>query len=262
MNKKTSSLKCNELKLLHTKLIEMLDYIDNICEKNNIIYWLGSGSLLGSIRHSGFIPWDDDIDIEMLREDYVKFEKALMLEKDLDYVLQTNKTDKNYISPVIKFRNVNSFTQEIDNSDINYKYRGICIDIFCIENGNHITSRLSFYFQKILYILSKIKNDNFGILIFLKNITFIITNRIIIPSIRVVTKICKIKSYVLPLGYGATYIFYLKDILPVSRIKFEGKNYNGPNNPHVYLKTMYKDYMQLPSENRRLTHISSYSIYK
>lgn len=59
------------------RMLEMLQYIDFVCKKHNIRYWLCSGTLLGAVRHGGFIPWDDDVDIEMLREDYKRLVRIL-----------------------------------------------------------------------------------------------------------------------------------------------------------------------------------------
>lgn len=56
----------------HQRLLEILIYFDKICRENNIRYWLSSGTALGAVRHGGFIPWDDDADVEMLREDFEK----------------------------------------------------------------------------------------------------------------------------------------------------------------------------------------------
>ena len=83
------------LRFQQLRMLDILCYIDAICKENNIKYWLSSGTLIGAVRHGGFIPWDDDLDIEMLREDYLKFEKVFR-END-DFALQTYKNDKYYI---------------------------------------------------------------------------------------------------------------------------------------------------------------------
>ena len=88
-----SSLRNHQLRML-----EMLKYIDGVCKKHNISYWLSSGTLLGAVRHGGFIPWDDDLDIEMLRKDYLKLVKVLGREIDSKYALQTHKTCLLYTS--------------------------------------------------------------------------------------------------------------------------------------------------------------------
>lgn len=60
---------------LRQKQMEVLDYVAAFCDENGIRYWIEGGTLLGAIRHKGYIPWDDDIDIAMLREDYTRFRK-------------------------------------------------------------------------------------------------------------------------------------------------------------------------------------------
>ena len=70
------------LRDVQLKLLAMAKDLDKLCRKNNIPYFLSGGSALGAVRHQGFIPWDDDFDIAMLREDYLRFQKAL--DKDLD----------------------------------------------------------------------------------------------------------------------------------------------------------------------------------
>ena len=67
----------SQLRALQIRMLEILICIDQICQEHDIPYWLGSGTLLGAVRHGGFIPWDDDIDIELLRADYLKLIKIL-----------------------------------------------------------------------------------------------------------------------------------------------------------------------------------------
>ena len=117
-----SSLRNHQLRML-----EMLKYIDGVCKKHNISYWLSSGTLLGAVRHGGFIPWDDDLDIEMLRKDYLKLVKVLGREIDSKYALQTHKTDTHYLYPFGKLRDLHSVIKETHDADIFYKYKGVYV---------------------------------------------------------------------------------------------------------------------------------------
>ena len=83
----------NELRNIQ---IEILQYIDDYCRKNNINYWLDAGTLLGAIRHKGYIPWDDDIDIGMLRSDYEKFVELFSQDESRYQCCTIENTPKHY----------------------------------------------------------------------------------------------------------------------------------------------------------------------
>lgn len=90
-------LSSNELKAIHSLELEALTVIDQICRKHSIKYTLIGGSLLGAIRHNGFIPWDDDVDIAMLRDDLEKFKLICKTELPSKYFYQDMSTDPEYL---------------------------------------------------------------------------------------------------------------------------------------------------------------------
>ena len=118
--------------------LEMMKDIDEICRKNNIEYWLADGSALGAIRHKGFIPWDDDFDIGMMRSEYKKFMKAL--EKDLDqekYTFHCFEKNKKYevTWPSMKIRKKNTYIKEVNKLLPNRctDCDGIFVDVFVYD---------------------------------------------------------------------------------------------------------------------------------
>ena len=98
----------SDLRKLQLRMLDMLKYIDKICRENNITYWLSSGTCLGAVRHEGFIPWDDDIDIEMLEKDYHKFSTIMTSTSISQYIFQTHNNDPAYIYTFGKIRDLNS----------------------------------------------------------------------------------------------------------------------------------------------------------
>lgn len=127
--------------------LDLLEKVIEICKKHNIKYFASYGTLLGTIRHSGYIPWDDDIDIEMLRNDYNKFMDIAIKELKDPYFIQCYKTEKNYHRPHIQIRNSNT-TAIIDEDKYNNFNKGIFIDIFPIDNvPDEIIKRNFFKFR-------------------------------------------------------------------------------------------------------------------
>ena len=122
-----------EIKEIQKVELEILVEVDRICKKHNIAYQLYAGSLIGAIRHKGFIPWDDDLDICMLREDYERFLDLASNELNNLYFLQTYKTDRNYFNQFAKVRKNNTlFVQDV-LSEVEM-HHGIYIDVFPLDN--------------------------------------------------------------------------------------------------------------------------------
>ena len=99
----------NELRSCQLKQLEILKIFDRICRKHNLRYWIDGGTLLGAVRHKGFIPWDDDLDVAMPSEDYKKLDQIIQSELPDHLFWQTPKTDPTMPYGCTKIRDLNSF---------------------------------------------------------------------------------------------------------------------------------------------------------
>ena len=112
--------------------IEILDYVSDFCKKNNINYWIDSGTLLGAVRHKGYIPWDDDIDIGMLRDDYEKFMSLFNKNNKSNYVFDCFELNKKCPYPYGKILDTNTIMYEPDEKT-GIK-SSVFIDLFPYDN--------------------------------------------------------------------------------------------------------------------------------
>jgi len=223
------------------RMVEMLKYFDDLCQKHGIKYWLSSGNCLGLVRHGGFIPWDDDLDVEMLRKDYLKLGK--IFEETDDYIFQTWKNDKKYFWAFGKMRDKHSYIDEGKLYDELYEYRGVYIDVFCLEKSNGLVHRICA--SILMRTFYKYQDKSYFQLV--KRIGFKFVS------------LCRFLSRIVPNNklrhtYGCIWhsnLRDLKDIFPLKRAKFEGVELNVPNNMDGYLKKIYGDYMLVPSEEKR-----------
>jgi lipopolysaccharide cholinephosphotransferase len=251
----------SDLRNVQLRMLEILDFVDSVCQRHNIQYWLGAGTLLGAVRHKGFIPWDDDLDIELTRSDYKKLIRILKKEMSSKYVLQTHRTDRNYVFPVAKLRDTASHITELNNADRNYKYRGVYIDIFFLDRGNSFLAYITNQLQKIVYAITLVKNDPVGILLSMKILIRSVIHNLIFPFLRFCARLFGIRSLILSFGTGFTAQRDMKDIFPVQKIMFEGKYFNAPADPDAYLRKIYGDYMKLPDEDQRRVHTVKYELF-
>lgn len=135
-----------KLEKLHKLQFEMLAEVVRICEKHDLTYYLSSGTLLGAVRHQGFIPWDDDLDLSMPYQDYLLFLKVAKAELSDKYFLQNSDTDINFHFSFSKIR-MNNTTMMSWSELFTHCHHGVWIDIFPIA---FIKNRLDFKFKKLL----------------------------------------------------------------------------------------------------------------
>lgn len=233
------------------RMLEILLYIDKICKENNIKYWLSSGTLLGAVRHGGFIPWDDDLDIEMLREDYEKFLKVFT-DND-NYALQTCKSDENYFRTFAKVRDLHSEISEFE-LDRYYKYRGLYVDIFSIERVPKCICRLYGGVFEVIGRWRRKCGDNKFLWHILKCF-----QKITLWTIPIARPIFRIFTKDLHHSYGSGFLKerHIEDIHPLTSVQFEGYTFPAPNNIDSYLSLIYGDYKQLPDIDSFVIHTSS-----
>lgn len=244
------------------RMLEMLKYIDAVCRKHDIKYWLCSGTLLGAVRHGGFIPWDDDVDIEMLKEDYKKFVKVMKKEPQTDYVLQTHETDSGYFYPFAKLRDLHSYIKENHESDLYYKYKGCYIDIFIMEpSSSFIVHKLSTMIQAGFIIRPNllVKNRYFRKIYF--PIALFLVNNFLFAILSGISKIAAHGQLRHSLGTKFFKARNVADIFPLTTVRFEDSMFFVPQNTDAYLRKIYGDYMTLPDLEKIKIHTDTVELY-
>lgn len=142
------------LRQLQIKQLEILEKVDQVCNKHGIKYYLCAGTLLGAVRHKGFIPWDDDIDISMPYDDYLRFIQIAQDELGEKYFLQNSTTERNWYRAysTIRIRNTKMLPQVYKNWDIDH---GIWLDIFpLVFCRNEIDFKLKKYYLQLCYFVT------------------------------------------------------------------------------------------------------------
>lgn len=236
----------SKLRDYQLSILGILIDIDKICLENNINYWISCGTVLGAVRHGGFIPWDDDIDISMSFSDFKKLKE--ILHSNSKYVLQTHSNDKSYTFPFgkVRIRNCNIEINEQSLRDIDYKFKSPFIDVFPIGNKNQDwVINLSARCCGWLHRPSKIKNK-----LLRKLVRTILYNSIyyfIRPLALIFSK--QDKTFC---GYRFGTPNWKEprrtSVFPLSTISFENHIFKSPGNPHEYLREIYGNYEDIPSE--------------
>lgn len=242
------------------ELLRMLLIVGDICDQHKIQWWLAAGTLLGAARHKGFIPWDDDIDIFVLRKDYRKLGKILCNLQSDEFVYHCMHTDVDYINCFGKFRKKEGCIQSKSKRYNYYKWKGIGLDIFAVERTNYFAARLSSVIYKNLQHLSIYISQDW-LRKPLIRIIEVLCLGLINPILRLIGLINPKGEYHYMLGMGwPKPVFFKKDIFPLTTAEFEGIQLPVPKDTDAFLQGEYGDWKQLPSEEsiKKSIHCQEY----
>lgn len=259
---KLKPISINELKPLQ---LEILQTVHDFCTKNNIRYSLCGGSLLGAIRHKGYIPWDDDIDIMMPRPDYEKFHDLFNKQADRTFKMISSYNDEQFFLPFGKVVNTKTFLKEKYNRPLDNL--GVNIDIFPIDGLPSNKEERKRYWKKIKIekylstcLYQKINKREHGLKKIFRQILFIVfkfhKGNYFALKLHSIAKQSKFNGGGLIansiFGYGE------KEEMPSTLfnsfidVEFEGRKFRTVTDWKTYLTNIFGDYMQLPPKEAQI----------
>ena len=256
-----------QLRKLQKLQLKIAIEIKRICEKNDITYFLDCGSMLGAVRHKGFIPWDDDMDIGFLREDYDKFINVARKELGKGFYLLTWDDNEAYPQPYAKICLKDTIYREKIAGDCNSEENGIFVDLFPYDNisDNRIMRFCNGIIRKLVSHMLMIQSgyhvwEGKGFLKKIKFLPLIICS--LIFSRKVLKRLFMYMAYMykgvhtqevgIEDGGISLYWRYKRENLEkFIEEKFEEEDFIIPQNYDVLLKTAYGNYMSLPPEEKR-----------
>lgn len=258
----------HKLTEMQLKLLDMLRWFDTFCRNNKLEYYAVGGTLLGAVRHKGFIPWDDDIDLAMPRDDYIKLEKIMSGKKYGPYVLETQHSNaSDYCYPYTKLYDTRTTLVEHCRKPL---VRGIFLDIFPLDGAGSDPQEAKKWFKSVYryyqFYLSRIAALRKDRSLY-KNLAIILSRIIpefIIDNIQLRINLDrKCQKYKLSESkFGGNFLgnWGEKELVPLSIIGkpveyiFEDITIMGIENYDAYLTHIYGDWHKLPPKEKQSTH--------
>lgn len=244
------------------KQLAILCEIDAVCRRHGIDYWLDGGTLLGAVRHGGFIPWDDDIDIAMRLTDVRRFAEAARRELPDTLEMQDPQSDPAVRMPIYKVRDRHSFLVESADDFARPYAKGLYVDIFPMTDyptlPPKLVKRLALGYCRANAIL---RSQHYYSARAAAELLYFGLKRAWCKTLWRIVSIGRrrgefISNTLDNNGYG---IMHRADsIFPTRPIRFEGHEFSAPADPAAYLADLYHNFMELPPEEKRRGHAVFY----
>jgi len=263
------------------KLVETFSVFDAFCRENDIIYFACGGTAIGTIRHQGFIPWDDDIDVAMLRKDYDRFIELKDKLSNTKYRI-IDYHDDGYFLPAAKFIDASTTLWELEEQPY---IMGAYLDVFPLDDVDDTPERLVSVVKKYQNIYDRLRKSKAKLKLS-NTVKYLLSGHIKTFATRCFDWICigfiktinpnyyfhraereetimRNKSGDFVLNYNTFYpiskeTFPKSLFVDIMRMSFEDIEINMPIGYHQYLTQLYGDYMKLPPEEKRVGHHSCY----
>lgn len=258
MNEMLKAYRERHLRELQLRELEILKAIDVVCRRNNIPYWLDSGTLLGAVRHGGFIPWDDDVDICMPKAEIPRFVQVAQRELPEDFFVQTPGTDPTVRTPYPKVRDRRSLFVE-PTEDFKQPYqKGVYVDVFPVTDYPAISPRIIRKLARGYGRAHSVLNlQHYYSLRSVAELFYFGAKRALFgliwrAALLIFGKGSRCGTTINCSWFGNMHLS--RTVYPLGTINFEGIPFPAPADCDTYLKDLFGDYMQLPPENQRHTH--------
>lgn len=270
--RKRVELDSDMLRGLQLVELELLCELDRICRKHDIPYCIVAGTMLGAVRHGGFIPWDDDADVAMLRPDYERFREVCAVELDPDeFYFQDHEVTQGYRWGYGKLRRKGTLFLREHQEHMPYD-QGVFIDVFPLDSvpdsrlGRTLTNFKCFCIRKVLWSpVGAVACKTLGARKWFELLSRVpeprakrYLNKMISRASSIHSRWVRILMFPTPNKEYGYFREWYETPVPTT---FEGVELQGVSNPDEYLRFKFGDYMKMPPENQRKSHpVSGFKI--
>jgi len=246
-------------------LLDIAREIKRVCEENGIRYFLYRGTFLGAVRHKGFIPWDDDMDVAMLREDYDKFCRIAPEKLGKDYCFQNWHTDENYAHPFAKVRKRG--TVYVEAKCARLPENGFYVDVYPLDFAPEAEGERKALSARLLHLyrvkLMKCRytpwmeadriiwKKRIGYLLYQTAALFVSQKTLVSTYEKWIRSVEETGTVYEQSALPTTYYFDKDWFRELEQYPFEDTSFPGPKNYDACLSSLYGNYMQLPPEDKR-----------